>query len=140
MPGLGRDGAMSKQIDDRLDDLQARREGRAGETGGETMRVPVNVYEAEDALVVIAPLPGVKPQDITVTVEGDQLHIAAAMRSPAAKDYLVHEWHYGPFERTVDLPSGFGGGGTATHGNGQLAVRLTRGTGGGAVPVRAAQA
>ena len=130
---------MSKDIDDRLDDLQARREGRSGESGGETMRVPVNVYEAEDALVVIAPLPGVMPGDITVEVEGDKLHIAAAMRSAAPKDYLVHEWHYGPFERTVDLPAGFGGGGTATHGNGQLAVRLTRGTGGGPVPVKPAQ-
>ena len=129
---------MSKDIDDRLDDLQARREGRSGEPGGETMRVPVNVYEAEEALVVVAPLPGVMPGDITVAVEGDQLHIAASMRSPAAKDYLVHEWHYGPFERTVDLPEGFGGGGTATYGNGQLAIRLTRGTGGGPVPVKPA--
>lgn len=129
---------MSKQIDDRLDDLQARREGRSGETGGETMRVPVNMYEAEDALVVVAPLPGVKAQDITVEVEGSQLHIAAAMRSAAAKDYLVHEWHYGPFARTVDLPDGFGAGGTATHGNGLLAVRLTRGSGAGPVPVKPA--
>ena len=129
---------MSKDIDDRLDDLQARREGRSGEPGGETMRVPVNVYEAEEALVVVAPLPGVMPGDITVAVEGDQLLIAASMRSPAAKDYLVHEWHYGPVERTVDLPEGFGGGGTATYGNGQLAIRLTRGTGGGPVPVKPA--
>lgn len=129
---------MSKDIDHRLDDLQARREGRAGETGGETMRVPVNVYEAEDALVVVAPLPGVMPGDITVHVDGDRLRIAASMRSAAPKEYLVHEWHYGPFERTVELPSGFGGGGTAIHGNGQLAVRLTRGTGGGPVPVKPA--
>ena len=129
---------MSKDIDDRIDDLQARREGRSGEAGGETMRVPVNVYEAEEALVVVAPLPGMMPVDITIAVEGDQLHIAASMRSPAAKEYLVHEWHYGPFERTVDLPEGFGGGGTATYGNGQLAIRLTRGTGGGTIPVKPA--
>lgn len=129
---------MSKDIDDRLEDLQARREGRAGETGGETMRVPVNVYEAEEALVVVAPLPGVMPGDISVVVDGGELRIAASMRSAAPKDYLVHEWHYGPFERTVDLPEGFGGGGTATYGNGQLAIRLTRGTGGGPIPVKPA--
>ena len=129
---------MSKDIDDRLEDLQARQEGRAGETGGETMRVPVNVYEAEEALVVVAPLPGVRAGDITVVVEGTELRIAASMRSAAAKDYLVHEWHYGPFERTVELPDGFGGGGTATFGNGQLAVRLTRGSGGGPIPVKPA--
>lgn len=127
---------MSKDIDDRLEDLQARRDGRAGESGGETMRVPVNIYEAEEALVVVAPLPGVQPGDITVAVEAGELRIAATMRSPAAKDYLVHEWHYGPFERTVTLPDGFGGGGTATYGNGQLAIRLLRGEGSGPVPVK----
>jgi HSP20 family molecular chaperone IbpA len=129
---------MSKDIDGRIEDLQARRDGRAGETGGETMRVPVNVYEAEEALVVVAPLPGVMPGDISVDVVEGQLRIAASMRSPAAKDYLIHEWHYGPFERTVDLPEGFGGGGTATYGNGQLAIRLTRGVGSGPIPVKPA--
>lgn len=129
---------MSKDIDDRIDDLQAKQSGRSGEAGGETMRVPVNVYEAEEALVVVAPLPGVMPSDITVEVEGGELRIAAAMRSAAAKDYLVHEWHYGPFERTVALPEGFDGGGTATFGNGQLAIRLMRGDGGGHISVKPA--
>ena len=129
---------MNKDIDTRLEDLHARQEGRAGEAGGETMRVPVNVYETEEALVVVAPLPGVMPGDISVTIDGGKLHIAASMRSPAAKNYLVHEWHYGPFERIVDLPDGFGAGGAATFGNGQLAVRLTRGSGSGAVTVKSA--
>lgn len=129
---------MSKDIDDRLEELQARRDGRAGESGGETMRVPVNVYEAEEALVVVAPLPGVMPGDITVVVEDGELRIAAAMRSAAPKEYLVHEWHYGPFERTLALPEGFGGGGTASYGNGQLAIRLMRGAGSGIIPVHPA--
>lgn len=102
------------------------------------MLVPVNVYEAEEALVVIAALPGVRPEDVHVSVEDDTLRISTAMRSAAPKAYLVHEWHYGPYERTVELPEGFGGGGTAILGNGQLAIRLTRGSGGGPVPVRSA--
>jgi HSP20 family molecular chaperone IbpA len=122
----------------RLDELQARRQGQAGEPGGEPMHVPVNVYEAEEALVVVAPLPGVTAQDVDVSVDGDQLRINAAMRSPAPKEYLVHEWHYGPYERVVHLPPGFGGGGSATFGNGQLAIRLTRGAGGGPIPVKPA--
>lgn len=129
---------MAKDIDDRLDALHARQEGRAGEAGGEAMRVPVNVYEAEEALVVVTPLPGVRPTDIDVALAGGELRIAASMRSPAAKEYLVHEWHYGPFERTVRLPDGYGGGGTATFGNGQLAIRIPRGEGDGPVPVRPA--
>ena len=129
---------MNKEMSERIDQLQARQEGQAGEAGGETMVVPVNVYEAGEALVVVAPLPGVQAGDVDVSVEGDQLRITAAMRSPAAKEYLVHEWHYGPFERVVSLPDGFGGGGTATFGNGQLAIRLTRGQGGGPIEVKPA--
>lgn len=125
-------------MSERIDQLQARQDGQSGEPGGETMQVPVNVYEAEQALVVVAPLPGVRAEDVDVSVEDGRLRIAAAMRSPAAKDYLVHEWHYGPYERSVDLPAGFGGGGTATFGNGQLAIRLTRGEGGGPITVKPA--
>ncbi len=129
---------MNEERSERIDQLQARQEGHSGEPGGETMVVPVNVYEAGEALVVVAPLPGVRAEDVSVAVEGYQLRIAAAMRSPAAKDYLVHEWHYGPFERVVDLPDGFGGGGTATFGNGQLAIRVKRGEGDGPIEVKPA--
>ena len=129
---------MTRDMTDRLEERQARREGHAGEAGGETLRVPVNVYEAGEALVVVAPLPGVMAEDVEVSLEGSQLRISATMRSAAPKEYLVHEWHYGPYERTVEVPPGFGGGGTATFGNGQVAIRLTRGSGGGAIPVKPA--
>ena len=68
--------------------------------------VLLGVGPADDEAVAdgLAALPGVMPDDITVAVEGSQLHIAAQMRSPAAKDYVIHEWHYGPFERSVELP------------------------------------
>ena len=129
---------MTRDMTDRLEERQARREGHAGEAGGETLRVPVNVYEAGEALVVVAPLPGVMAEDVEVALEGSQLRISATMRSAAPKEYLVHEWHYGPYERTVEIPPGFGGGGTATFGNGQVAIRLTRGSGGGAIRVKPA--
>lgn len=129
----------SKDRSERIDQLQSRQEGETGEAGGETMQVPVNVYEAGEALVVVAPLPGVRPEDVEVSVVGHRLRITAAMRSAAAKEYLVHEWHYGPYEREVEVPAGFGGGGSATFGNGQLAIRLTRGEGpGGAISVKSA--
>ncbi|MDQ3681386.1 MAG: Hsp20/alpha crystallin family protein [Actinomycetota bacterium] len=130
--------SMSEDRSHRLDQLHARQEGQSGEPGGETMQVPVNVYEADEALVVVAPLPGVRPEDVDVSMVGTKLRIAASMRSAAAKDYLVHEWHYGPYEREVQVPEGFGGGGTATFGNGQLAIRLKRGAGGGPIPVKPA--
>ena len=89
--------------------------------------VPVNMYETAGRLVVVAPLPGVMADDITVTVEDGRLDIRAAMRSAAPKDYILHEWHYGPYERSVDIPSGYGAGATASFGNGQLAISLAKG-------------
>jgi HSP20 family molecular chaperone IbpA len=118
---------MTKPMSDRLDERQARRDGTDGEAGGETLTVPVNVYETDRALVIVAPLPGVMPEDVDVDIEGTEVTIRAAMRTPAPKQYLIHEWHYGPYERTLTIPEGFGGEPIASFGNGQLAVHLGRG-------------
>jgi HSP20 family molecular chaperone IbpA len=90
-------------------------------------RVPVNMYETEGALVLVLPLPGVMADDVTIDVEDDRVHVNATQRSPAEKDYITHEWHYGPYERMVSVPGGFGGRVSATFGNGQLAIRIERG-------------
>ncbi len=97
---------------------------------GRPQMVPVNMYEAEQALVLVTPLPGVMADDITVTIEGRTATIAADMRTKAVKDYLLHEWHYGPYERSVEIPDGFGGQAEASFANGQLALRIERGDGG----------
>lgn len=93
---------------------------------GTPQEVPVNMYEAERAMVLVAPLPGVMDDDISVVVDGDRVTIAADLRTRAVKDYVLHEWHYGPYERIVDLPPGFGGPAEATFANGQLALRIER--------------
>ena len=109
----------------------ADRIGEAVAAGTEAQSVPVNLYEADEAVVLVAPLPGVMADDVEVDVEGRSVTIRAAMRTAAPKDYLLHEWHYGPYERRVDLPPGFGGTAEATFANGQLALRIERGEGGG---------
>jgi len=93
----------------------------------EPQPVPVNLYLTEEAMVVVAPLPGVMPDDVEVVVEPGQITISAAMRTAAPKDYLLHEWHYGPYRRAIELPWGFGATAAASFGNGQLAVRIGRG-------------
>ncbi|GAC1528717.1 MAG: hypothetical protein NVS3B12_01070 [Acidimicrobiales bacterium] len=89
--------------------------------------VPVNMYETDEAIVIVAPLPGVMASDIEITVERDRVRIWAEARSLAPKAYLRHEWHYGPYERVVDLPEGFEGEPNASYGNGQLAFSIGRG-------------
>ena len=92
--------------------------------------VPVNMYEATGALVVVAPLPAVTVDDVQVELRpGDPttLRFWAHVRSAGPREFLVHEWEYGGYERQLDLPGGFGSGVEATLNNGQLAIRVLRG-------------
>jgi HSP20 family molecular chaperone IbpA len=99
-------------------------------------QLPVNMFEASEAVVVVAPMPAVMADDVRVSVEGRSLRISADCRTEAPKDYLLHEWHYGPYDRTVELPEGYGGGAEATFGNGQLAVRVLKGEAAGSLQVQ----
>jgi HSP20 family molecular chaperone IbpA len=94
---------------------------------GTPQRVPVNLWTTDEAAVLVAPLPGVAATDVVVAVDAGTVRITADLRTPAPKDYLLHEWHYGPYERTVELPEGYDGEAEATFANGQLALRVHRG-------------
>lgn len=89
--------------------------------------VPVNVYEAPEALVVVAPVPAVQADDVTVELRPGTLRFWAHLRSAGPREYLVREWEYGGYEREVELPAGYGGGVEASLANGQLAIRVLRG-------------
>lgn len=67
----------------------------------------MDVYQTDNELVVKAALPGVKPEDINVTVEGDTLTIRGETKSEEeTKDgkYVHREAHYGSFCRQMTLP------------------------------------
>jgi len=90
-------------------------------------RVPVNVYESAGALVVVAPCPAVTAQDVTVELHPSRLRLWARLRSAGPREYLVHEWEYGGYEREVEVPDGYGSAVEASLTNGQLVVRVMRG-------------
>lgn len=92
--------------------------------------VPVNMYEASEALVVVAPLPAVTSDDVHVELHAGppaRLRIWAHVRSSGQREYLVREWEYGGYERELEVPEGYGAGVEASLNNGQLAVRVLRG-------------
>ena len=89
-------------------------------------RIPLNVYETTEALVIVAPMPGVAPGGVEVMVSGHELTLRAEVHAPRQREHLVHEWEYGGYERTLLLPEGFGGDLTASLGNGQLAVSVAK--------------
>lgn len=91
--------------------------------------IPVNVYETSGALVVLAPMPAVQGSDVTVELTPGQLRFCAELRSAGPREFLINEWDYGNYERTIDLPEGYGGGVEASLSNGQLAIRVLKGEG-----------
>lgn len=68
----------------------------------------VDMYETDDAITVKAVLPGVKPQDLEISVTGDVLSIRGDFRQEEhveEKNYLRRECHYGCFSRSIPLPT-----------------------------------
>jgi HSP20 family molecular chaperone IbpA len=115
---------MSKQQPTHREVLDAT---AAAEATMPPQRVPVNVYETTGALVLLAPLPAVMPDDVTVELNGSTLRFFAHVRSAGPRDFVINEWQYGGYEREIDLPPGYGSGVEASLTNGQLAVRVLRG-------------
>jgi HSP20 family protein len=71
--------------------------------------VAVDMYETDDHLVVKATVPGVKPENIDVTVTGDLLTIKGEFKSEEKtekRNYLRQERRYGSFCRQIGLPAG----------------------------------
>jgi HSP20 family protein len=82
-----------------------------------TSALPVDVYETGDHVVVKATVPGVKPEDIEVTITGDPstgsgqavLTIKGEFKSEEKTEkhnYLRQERRYGVFCRQLSIPAG----------------------------------
>jgi HSP20 family protein len=72
-------------------------------------RMPaVDVFEKDDKFVVKAEFPGVKEEDIDVSVVGDTLNIKGEKKTESEvkeEDYYRSERTYGSFYRSIPLPS-----------------------------------
>lgn len=92
--------------------------------------VPINFFENDRELMAVAPMPGVAPEDISIDVTDDgQLTLRAAQHGEGQEriDYLLREWSYGPYERTVELPRRVDARrANLTYGNGVLSVTFPK--------------
>lgn len=92
--------------------------------------IPVNLFDNNRELMVVAPMPGVGPEDISIDVTDDgKLTLRARMHGEGQEriDYLTREWSYGPYERTIDLPYGVDAlRANVSFGNGVVAITLPR--------------
>ena len=88
---------------------------------------PLNVFRSREGAVVRAELPGVRPEDVSVTIEGRHLTVSGERRPPASEKRGFHrrERAWGKFSRSVHLPEDLDLGKVeAQYRNGGLTMRV----------------
>jgi len=90
----------------------------------------IDIYEKENKVSVKAEIPGVKSEELNVTVDNDLLTISGEKKHEnevKENDYYRLEAVYGRFERTIRLPEGAQAeGAKATYKNGVLKIDLLK--------------
>lgn len=93
-------------------------------------RPPVEVYETEDALIVVAEIAGIDDKDLSVVIENDVLSIRGErldLRRGERRSYRETGIAYGPFGVDVFIPFSVDADqAEADYANGFLRIRLPR--------------
>jgi HSP20 family protein len=82
--------------------------GAEGDTVGSAWMPAVDVFEDKDAIKLVGELPGVKPEDVKISLENNTLTLRGEKKQVAEeKTERVHRYErtYGHFERVFTLPS-----------------------------------
>jgi len=90
---------------------------------------PIDVFETEDAVLILVALPGVDAQKVELTIQGGRLVIAGERALPGeARTAIIHrlELPQGRFEREIPLPPGRYENPRSAVTNGCLAIRLSK--------------
>jgi HSP20 family protein len=91
----------------------------------------LDIYELRDGWLLKADLAGVRPNEVSVSLNGRRVTIRGFRRDTSVEEGCCHyrmEISYSRFERTVDLPSDPGPAGVQTdYRDGMLLIRIRRG-------------
>ena len=112
----------------RMEELFDRVGGGAGVVRG-GVQPPVNLYEAGDSYVLTAEIPGLRVEDLEITVERDRLTLRGERRIEHPQDASLHraERRGGAFRRTLQLPVDVVGEKVeAVYRNGVLTLRIPK--------------
>lgn len=103
-----RDMVTLREVMDRLfeDSFAKPRRWLAPTEGVETLAL--DVFESDDDIIVEVSIPGVKPEDIDISVTGDVLTIKGETQETTEEqkgNYHLRERRYGAFQRSISLPT-----------------------------------
>ncbi len=104
-----------------------------GAEGTRAAGLPIDLYETDDALILKARLPGMNPEDVEISVNGDNLVIKAELGSDATLDdaadwtWYRHELFHGAMTRSITLHTVVEADeAEATFRNGELTLELPK--------------
>jgi HSP20 family protein len=97
--------SLRQAMDQFFDDFSGH---ELGYFGGELSGPSIDMYQTDNDVVVKATLPGVKPDEINISITGDMLNISGDMQKEEEHKearYHIRERRYGSFSRSIPLPT-----------------------------------
>lgn len=90
----------------------------------------IDIVNTEDAFVVVASLPGVRPDEVEITLENQTLSIRGEIKEETESgqaEYLYRERKFGRFSRQIRFPTRVeGDGAEASFEDGSLRLRVPK--------------
>ncbi len=91
--------------------------------------IPIRLYQTEDHIMLVAPMPGLEPGNIFVIINSNHVTVRGEERGPRQheRNLLIEEWTFGPYYREVPLPQAVNAElSNATYGNGILTLSMPK--------------
>ena len=122
---------MFERIEKQMDDLVERLMRRPTPAAYQRAWAPrLDLYETETEYIAVVELPDIDPNEVTIEIEGDEIAFTghrAPTSPPQGAETLQLEIPFGPFERTLTVPSPVDAKqATADFKDGMLTVRLPK--------------
>ena len=97
-----------RMMDQMFNEMFRSIDNQQSSDGQNSGNLEIDINESEEQYTIQASMPGVKAEDIDISVNGDMLTISGETESESESDkghYHLRERHYGSFRRSIALPS-----------------------------------
>jgi HSP20 family protein len=99
---------LNERLQRMLNDTLGGLDWQSGENAGASWVPPVDVFEKAENIRITAEIPGVQPEDIQISLEGNTLTVRGTKQQQAEeRTERMHRYErtYGVFERAFTLPA-----------------------------------
>ena len=100
--------SLRSQMDRLLSDWPRSSSGWGDSESGGLQNLPLDLSESDQAYTVCASIPGIKPEDLEISVQNNMLTIRGETKSEQEREgdrWHLRERRVGQFQRTIALPN-----------------------------------